>query len=150
MPADIKALSRRWFEEVWNKARDAAIDELLAPDGIAHGLGEAGQALPGPAEFRKFYRQFRSGFPDASVVVDQVIAEGDTTAVRFTARATHSGDGLGVKATGRRITVSGMCMIRWKDGQIAEGWNEFDVAGLLRQIGAGAEAGGAPAAKVRV
>jgi hypothetical protein len=81
MPADMKALTRRWFEEVWNKARDQAIDELLAEDGVAHGLGEAGQDLPGPAEFRKFYRQFRSGFPDVKVAVDQVIAEADTTAV---------------------------------------------------------------------
>jgi steroid delta-isomerase-like uncharacterized protein len=151
MAADNKALTRRWFEEVWNQSREQAIDELFAPDGVAHGLGEAGQDLPGPAEFRTFYRQFRSGFPDASVRVDQVIAEGDTTAVRFTARATHSGDGLGVKATGRPIIVTGMCMIRWRDGRIAEAWNEFDVAGLLRQIGAGPGGpdGGVPRPKVK-
>jgi predicted ester cyclase len=85
--------------------------------------------------------------------VDQVIAEGDTTALRFTARASHSGDGLGVKATGRRITVTGMCMMRWRGGQIVEGWNEFDAAGLLRQIGPTAGAGGAGGpvnARVRV
>ena len=143
MPADIKALTRRWFEEVWNKGRDQAIDELFAADGVAHGLGEAGQDLPGPAEFRKFYRQFRSGFPDVKVTVDQVIAEGDTTAVRFTARATHGGDGLGIKATGRPVTVTGMCMIRWRGGQIVEGWNEFDAAGLVRQISTPHPAGAA-------
>lgn len=129
-----KALSRRWFEEVWNKARDSAIDEMLGPAGIVHGLGETGQDLPGPAGFRQFYRQFRSGFSDIQVTVDQVIAEGDLTAGRFTARATHAGDGLGVKATGRHVTVTGMFMIRWKDGRIAEAWNEFDAAGLMRQI----------------
>jgi steroid delta-isomerase-like uncharacterized protein len=134
MPADNKALTRRWFEEVWTKGRDATIDELFRPDGIAHGLAESGEDLPGPDEFRRFYRQFRSGFPDVRVTVDQVIAEGDMTAVRFTAYGTHKGDGLGIKATGRPIRITGMCMIRWKDGKIAEGWNEFDAAGLMRQI----------------
>ena len=134
MPADNKALTRRWFEEVWNQGREATIDELLGPNGIAHGLAEDGRDLPGPGEFRKFWRQFRSGIPDVRITVDQVIGEGDTTAVRFTAHGTHSGDGLGVKATGRKVRVTGIVMIRWKDGRIAEGWNEFDAAGLMRQI----------------
>ena len=134
MAFDYKALTRRWFEEVWNKGRDSAIDELLAADGVAHGLAEDGQDLPGPSEFRKFYRQFRSGIPDIRITVDEVIAEGNTTALRFTAVGTHSGDGLGIKATNRRVRVSGMCMMRWKDGMIVEGWNEFDAAGLMRQI----------------
>jgi steroid delta-isomerase-like uncharacterized protein len=134
MPADNKALTRRWFEEVWTKGRDATIDELFRADGIAHGLAESGEDLPGPDEFRRFYRQFRSGFPDVRVTVDQVIAEGDMTAVRFTAYGTHKGDGLGIKATGRPVRVTGMCMIRWKDGRTAEAWNEFDAAGLMRQI----------------
>lgn len=134
MPADNKALTRRWFEEVWNKGREEAIDEMLGADGVAHGLAEDGHDLPGPAEFRRFYRQFRSGIPDVRITVDQVIGEGDTTAVRFTAHGTHSGDGLGIKATNRRVRVSGIVMMRWKDGMIAEGWNEFDAAGLMRQI----------------
>ena len=140
MPFDYKALTRRWFDEVWTKRREATIDEMLGPDGIAHGLAETGEDLPGPDEFRRFYRQFRSGFPDLRITVDQVIGEGDMTAVRFTAYGTHTGDGLGIKATGRPIRVSGMCMIRWKDGRIAEAWNEFDAAGLMRQIAAPAAA----------
>jgi len=139
MAHDIKALTRRWFDEVWNKGRESAIDELLRPDAIAHGLADVGGPLPAPETFRRFYRQFRSGIPDVHITVDQVIAEGDTTACRITCVGTHSGDGMGVKATGRKVRVSGLCMIRWKDGQIAEGWNEFDAAGLMRQI-AGSEA----------
>ena len=134
MPADNKALTRRWFEEVWNQGREATIDELLGPTGIAHGLAEDGRGLPGPGEFRKFWRQFRSGIPDVRITVDQVIGEGDSTAIRFTAHGTHSGDGLGIKATNRKVRVTGICMMRWKDSQIAEGWNEFDAAGLMRQI----------------
>ena len=157
MPADNKQLTRRWFEDVWNKGREATIDELIAPDCVAHGLEDTGKDLPGN-QFRRFYKQFLSGFPDVKMTVDQVIGEGDTTAVRITARATHTGDGLGIKATGRKVKVSGICMMRWRDGKIVEAWNEFDAAGLVRQVsegesvagGAGAGAAVAPASRVKV
>jgi hypothetical protein len=65
-----KALVRRWFEEVWNKGRADAIPELLAEDGIVHGLSEdASQPLRGPAGFLPFHTQFREAFPDIQVVV---------------------------------------------------------------------------------
>jgi steroid delta-isomerase-like uncharacterized protein len=129
-----KSLSRRWFEEVWNQGRTRAIDELLAPDCVAHGLGEEGQPLRGPEHFRRFYDQFRSAFPDVRILVQEVLAEGDWTAVRFAAQATHTGRGIGVAPTGRPINVTGMSMMRWANGQIAEAYNEFDAAALLRQI----------------
>jgi steroid delta-isomerase-like uncharacterized protein len=134
MAQDVKALTRRWFDEVWNQGRESVIDELLRPDAIAHGLADVGGPLPAPETFRRFYRQFRSGIPDIHITVDQVITEGDTAAARITCDGTHSGDGMGVPATGRKVHFTGLCMIRWKDGQIAEGWNEFDAAGLMRQI----------------
>ena len=146
MPFDNKALSRRWFEDVWNQGREEAIAEMSAVDGVSYGLAEDGHDMPGPDEFRKFYQQFRSGIPDIHITVEQVIGEGDTTAVRFTAHGTHSGEGLGVRPTHRRIRFSGICMMRWKNGQIAQGWNEFDAAGLMRQI-TGAGAGPRPRVK---
>lgn len=133
--SDLAALTRHWFEQVWNRGNEAVIDELLAPNGIIHGLGDD-KDLRGPADFRVFYRQFRSGLTDIHIMVDDVLVEGDRTAGRFTVTAVHSGDGLGVPATGRRINVTGMCFTHWHNGQLIEGWNEFDQAGLLKQIGA--------------
>lgn len=129
-----RALARRWFEEVWNEGREETIDELLAPDAVVHGLGEQGQQLVGPHHFRRFYHHFRSGLPDVRVMVDDVMAVGDQTAVRVTCRATHSGAGMGVEATGRAVTCTGIIWIRWRDGRIVEAWNEFDAAGLAAQI----------------
>lgn len=133
-PADLKALTVRWFEEVWNRKRESAIDEMAAPDCVVHGLGEEGQALSGPEAFKRFWRQFLSGLPDVQVTVEDLIAEGDRVACRFHATATHTGDGLGVPATGRRVRVTAIAIVRWRDARIAEGWNEFDAAGLMRQI----------------
>jgi steroid delta-isomerase-like uncharacterized protein len=136
--ADLKALVRRWFEEVWNKGREDAIDEMFAEDGIAHGLADEAGAEPlrGAAGFKPFYRNFRSAFPDIEVVVEDTIAEGDRVAARCTVRATHAGDTLGFAATQRPVEIGGITIARISDGKIVEAWNHFDFMKLFQQIGA--------------
>src|SRR5689334_3777318 len=132
-PEQLKALSRRWFEEVWNKKNAAVIEQLAAPDVICHGLaGPNGQPLRGREGFRRFYEPFRAAFPDVQIAVEDVIVEGDKSAIRFTATGTHTGDGPapGLAATGRKIRATGLCLVRWQDGRIAEAWNGFDAAGM--------------------
>lgn len=128
-----RALTRRWFEEVWNQGRQDTIDELCAPDAVIHGLGEGGKTLVGPQHFRRFYHQFKAGLPDIRITVDDVLAVGDQTAARLTCRATHGGPGPGVEATGRPAVCTGIVWIRWRDGRVAEAWNVFDTAGLMAQ-----------------
>jgi steroid delta-isomerase-like uncharacterized protein len=130
------ALMYRWFDEVWNKGRAEAIDEMFAADGIAHGLGEAGVEVRGPAEFKPFFAKLRGAFPEFEVTIEDTIAEADQVAARWTARLTHQGDHLGIPATGKKAIVSGMSIIRVRDGQIIEGWNNWDIMGLMQQIGA--------------
>jgi steroid delta-isomerase-like uncharacterized protein len=126
----------RWFEEVWNKGREEAIDELFAEDGVAHGLqDEQGQELRGPTGFKPFFRRFRDAFPDIQIVIEDCIAEGDKATARCTVRAQHTGDGLGVAATNNAVEFTGMCIVRVRDGKIAEAWNNFDFMSLNQQIG---------------
>jgi steroid delta-isomerase-like uncharacterized protein len=135
MTTDNKALIRRWFEEVWNKGRAEAIDELFAPDGIAHGLTSAGAApLRGPANFKPFFRTFKDAFPDIAVVVEDTIAEGDMVAARCTVRGKHDGDTLGFAATKRPVEFTGMSITRWRNGQIVEAWNNFDFMAMYQQL----------------
>jgi steroid delta-isomerase-like uncharacterized protein len=136
MAAENEQLVRRWFEEVWNKGRLEAIDELLAKDVIAHGLGPGGSDLQGREGFKTFYTRFKGAFPDIQITVEDVIAEGDRAAARYSGRATHSGDHLGIAATQRPVTFTGMSFVRCRRGQIAEGWNNFDLLGMLHQVGA--------------
>ncbi len=136
MSEENKALVRRWFEEVWNKGRAEAIEEMFAEDGVAHGLADAsGEELRGPAHFREFHRGFREAFPDIRVTVEDVIAEGDKVAGRCTARATHRSAALGFAATDRAVGFDGMCIARVCDGKIAEAWNTFDFLTMYRQLG---------------
>ena len=85
---DLGAFIRRWFEEVWNKGREEAIEEMFAEDGVAHGLADGpGALLRGPNGFKPFFRSFRGAFPDIEVIVKDTIAEGDKVAARCRIRA---------------------------------------------------------------
>ena len=134
MSATNVELVHRWFAEVWVKGSEQAIDELLAPDAVMHGLGEPGRNVTGPPAFKPFFRMFQSAFGDIDFDVEQTIAEGEWVASRWTARMTHRGDELGVPATGQRVEVSGMSFGRFRDGQMIEGWNNWDQMGLMAQV----------------
>jgi steroid delta-isomerase-like uncharacterized protein len=134
---DNKALIRRWFEEVWNKGRAEAIDEMFAADGVANGLSdESGEPLRGPENFKTFFYKFRDAFPDIEVVVEDTIAEGDKVAARCVVRGRHQGDSLGFAATQKPIEFTGIAIVRIEDGQIVEAWNNFDFMSMFQQLGA--------------
>jgi steroid delta-isomerase-like uncharacterized protein len=128
---------QRWFEEVWNQAREEAIDELAAPDVVAHGLFDAeGKEISDREKFKLFYRQFRTAFPDVRVEVHDHIVDGDKRAVRCTVYATHKGEGIGVAPCHKPVQFSGMVIARIEDGKIKEVWDTWDFLGLYQQIGA--------------
>lgn len=134
---DNVTLVRRWFEEVWNKGREEAIEEMFDEEGIAHGLaGESDAPLRGPANFKDFHRRFRGAFDGLEVVVDDVISEGDRVAARCTVRARHEGDTLGFAATSRPVEFTGMTFARVRGGKIVEAWNNFDFMSMFQQLGA--------------
>ena len=132
---DNATILRRWFEEVWNQGREATIDELLAPDAIGHDLGGAGQNHVGPAAFKPFWAQLRGAFPDMRFSIDDVVSEGTKVAGRWTATMTHQGDTLGVAATHKKLTITGMIFLRIEGGRIHEGWNSWDQLAMARELG---------------
>ena len=136
MSIDSRTIVHRWFEEVWNQGREETVDELFAPDGIGHGLGEGTADVRGPADFKIFLRNMRSAFPDAHIRIEDTIVERDRAVVRVVLEGTHRGEGLGLPPTGRGVSVTGIVILKVTGGQIVEGWNSWDQLGLLRQLGA--------------
>ena len=137
MSEENKALVRRWFEEVWNKGNEAAIEEMFASDGVAHGLAdEPEKAMRGPQDYKPFYLKFRSAFPEIEVVVEDMVAEGDKVAARCRVRGKHQSDSLGFAATGRSMEFTGITIVRIQKGKIVEAWNNFDFMTMFKQLGA--------------
>jgi len=131
---------RRWFEEVWNKGRMDAIEEMCLPNAIGHGQAQH-KVDVGLQEFKQFARSLRSAFPDIRVTIHETLAQGDKVLARWSAGMVHSGTFLGIAATGRTVEVTGMSLQRIANGKIAEAWDNWDQLGLLVQIG------GVPAAE---
>jgi len=129
-----KQLVRRWFEEVWNQRREAAIETMMNPGCQIHGLGDGDMVLIGPEGFKTFHRSFCSAFPDLHLTVDDVVAEGDKIAVRWTATMTHTGDGLGFPASGKKVSMSGSTIGVVKNGMLDAGWNHMDITGLFAKL----------------
>jgi steroid delta-isomerase-like uncharacterized protein len=135
MAQENSALIRRWFEEVWNKKRMEAIDEMASPDVIGHGQAQHATDV-GLEEFRTFAKDLQSAFPDMKVTIDYVIEQGDKVVARWTATMTHKGNFLGFAPTGKKATITGTTTQRISGGKIVEGWDNWDQLGLLVQIGA--------------
>ena len=129
--AEAEALARRFVEDRW--ADPAALDELLAEDVVAHRAVGAGTLTA--AEARQRAGEFRAAFPDARVVVDRVVVQGDAAAVAWVAAGTHRGAFDGVAATGRRAVWEGILIVRVACGRIAEYWSASDGLGLRQQLG---------------
>jgi steroid delta-isomerase-like uncharacterized protein len=132
---------RTWFDEVWCKGQEATIDRLMAPEVVAHGL--PGGDMKGAAGFRQVFNMFRGGFPDIHITVEHTITEGDMVTAHCRVTGTHTGDGLGIKPTGKRVDFEGMTIARVVDGQIREGWNCYDFLTMYQQLGVVAAAPGA-------
>ena len=111
-----KHLVIRWFEEVWNQGRREVIHELLAPEGVIH---DGGAVIKGPAEFDRFFDALHSEFSDFRISPDLVLAEDDLVSLRWTCTSKH-------KTSGRSATVTGISIVRVKDGQFIEAWQNWD------------------------
>jgi len=78
---------------------------------------------------------YLNAFPDMVLQIDDVIAEGDKVALRFTAKGTHRGELAGINGTGRPVTVPCISVMRFANGKIIEEYEVFDNLGLFQSIG---------------
>lgn len=124
---------------------NAAVARRIYEDGLSRGIfnvgyteGFIGHGSRGRTFTHDAGRQealgWRQAFPDLRVTVDHVIADGDKVAVRWTARGTNTGDGNGIRATGKAVETSGIALFRFEDGKVAEEWVSADTLGLMRQL----------------
>jgi len=127
-----KALARRYIEELFNQKNLATIDELNTPDVVLHN---ASMTIQGREPYKQFVSMYLTAFPDMSMTIEDMIAEGDTVAERVTIRATHKGDFMGIPPTGKQGTVTAIYIVRFANGKGAEVWANGDDLGLLQQLG---------------
>ncbi len=127
-----KALVRRFVEEFWNEGNIATANELVAVDaGIHLPTGE----VVGLGGLKGFAGAWRGAFPDWHSTVEELVAEGDRVAERWTGRGTHLGELQGVPPTGKRVEAPGSVFYRIVGGKIVEFRGQLDVMSLMQQLG---------------
>jgi len=129
-----KALARRWLDEVWSKGNLTIVDEDFAPEFTFN------YADPGVSSDREGYKKtvnaWRTTFANMTFTLDDIVAEGNKVAIRWTGRSTHKGEFMGIAPTGKQTTGTGVSFLRVAGGKVVEEWSEWDMLSLLQQIGA--------------
>jgi steroid delta-isomerase-like uncharacterized protein len=130
-----KAIARRHFEELWQKGEVSVADEIYAADAVGHDPMNPSHADYPESEKQAIIRD-NTAFPNPQVTIEDQIAEGDKVVTRWTFRAAHSGDFMGMPPSGKRLDVTGVHIHRIAGGKIAEIWAYPDSLGFMQQLGA--------------
>jgi steroid delta-isomerase-like uncharacterized protein len=127
-----RAIVTRYVYEV-NMQNYDAFDEFVVEDYLDHDPIPGQQ--PGREPLKAAYRAFSDAFPDIWFTFEDLIAEDDLVVGRGVIEGTHQGAFLGIPPTHKKIHWTGTRMFRVRDHKVAEGWINFDMLGMLQQLG---------------
>jgi predicted ester cyclase len=119
-------LLKQWYDEVWNKANESFIDEMMDKDVIVHGLDPLG-TTKGIGNFKTFYKNFRESFPFVHVEVKPLINDAELATAYCHVSAKH--------VKGNNISFTGLCVAKYKGAKVVESWNNFDFLRMYQQLG---------------
>jgi steroid delta-isomerase-like uncharacterized protein len=133
MSLDTKAIARRFVGDFYNAGNLDLLRELCAPNSAVHDpAAPQGTVLE---SWKEVVRHYRLGLPDIHMVTEDMVAEDDKVAVRWTARATHTGGLMGIPPTGKQATIAGMTIHPIAGGNSVETWWNWDALGTMQQLG---------------
>ena len=138
-----KGLVRRFIDDVFLKGDFNAVDDLMTDDFVSHTSGPGASGKDG---MKQAITRVSAGLSDASLQIEDMIAEADRVAVRLTGHAVQTGEFMGMPASGKAYTIGEIHIFRIRDGKVAEHWHQADFLGMLRQLGMMPETSGKPSA----
>lgn len=131
---DNKEIVSRLYVEVMGKGNMTVADEVLSVDYVDHRLPFP-DVPPTRDGLKEAVSRVRAAFTDIEAVIEDMVAGQDKVAVRVTAAGTHQNTFNGVPPTGKRMSWQEVHIFRIADGKIVEHWGEFDMLGVLMQLG---------------
>ena len=134
MSTENKEIIRRLIDEVWNQRKLDVLDEIIAPDAFIHSPTVPNLSR-GPEGAKQYVQLFWAAFPNLRVTTDDMAAEGEKAALRWSASGTHQGKLMGIEPTGNRMAITGQAIYTIVRGKITEDWINADTLGMLQQLG---------------
>lgn len=127
-----KEFYRQYIEEIFNQRNLEALSQYVAEDYILHDAPE--HFSKGPKAIEGVVKMFEGAFSDFHVTLGELICEDDLLASTSTFVGTHSGPIFGIPATGKKIKMTSLTMVRLKDGKVKESWVKNDIESLRKQL----------------
>jgi steroid delta-isomerase-like uncharacterized protein len=124
-------LARRFIDEVWNSRRAEAVRELVHPEAVLHREGVEVRGLEG---FLPNWASLLGAFPDLKVIIQDLVAQGNSVAVRWSASGTHTGPHLGIPPSMKLVGFRGITWLRFSGGKIIEGWDSWNQGRLFNDL----------------
>ena len=134
MGIDTGTVARRYMTDIWAKGKLDVIDELVGDD-IELKDPMTPHGVRGKDAVRERIREMSKSFSDAAIAIDEVIVSGDRVVLRHTWRAKHTGDFMGLRATGKTISCISCEILRIEGGKVVENITYFDVYEMFQQLG---------------
>jgi steroid delta-isomerase-like uncharacterized protein len=125
----------RWFDDLFTRGDLDAVNDLVAPDFVAHGQGGS-EATRGREAFREWLRWYTAAFTEREWTVHDVISEGEKVVARNSRWVTYRGGLLGIPSEGQRVLETGILILRIRNGLVQELWSEMSDLQLVMQLGA--------------
>lgn len=133
MSSEINIAALERMAEMINTGNLDALDEVVDQDAVDHD--PAPDQKPGPEGFKDFFSMLRTAFPDLALEPVTVVADDEHVAMAYTINGTQQAEFQGIAATGKRISVRGVEIVKFRDGKLIERWGSSDEMGIMTQIG---------------
>ena len=125
------ALARRFIDEIWNRGRAEVVRELVHPQAVGHFEG---LEIRGPEGVLPAWATMLGAFPDLKIIIQDLVAQGDTVVVRWTASGTHKGAHLGFPPSMKLVGFRGITWLRFSEGKIIESWDSWNQGRLFNEL----------------
>jgi steroid delta-isomerase-like uncharacterized protein len=128
------AQMKKFYTDVINQGKFDLLDQLCTENFIEHE--ELPGVKPNREGVKQFFQMYRKAFPDLKFEIEQMIAKDDKVVTYITITGTHKAEFMGVPASGKKINLKGIDIVRFKNGRAVEHWGVTDTMTMMSQIGA--------------
>jgi steroid delta-isomerase-like uncharacterized protein len=127
---NIKSYTKTWDVAI-NEGKIDVLDTAYAADIVLHTTPE----IKGVAKAKAYYANFVTGFSNRQFIIKDMFAQGDKVTKYWEFKGTHSGNFMGIPATGKTIDIEGCTIARMVNGKIVEERDFMDNMSFLKQLG---------------
>ena len=127
-----KQVFRSLIEEGFSKGNLEVLNDVFAPNFVEH---QDGFVPPNAEGVKGAIVGLRTAAPDLELTIEEIIASGEKTWARITARGTHRGPFMGRPATERAFAITVIDICRFENGQVVEHWGVADRLSMMAQLG---------------